>query len=128
MIDQLDRLLSSPGPFLLNHDRSSGEGTHWTTIFLDKNVLYSYDPLGPSVSPLPKELLEFAKEHNLQIVESPYRHQYKNSNLCGYHALLVAKLIEKLNPLTPDLFLDMLYKLHGNKPDVDDVRLLAEHV
>lgn len=132
MIDELGKLLDTDKPAILNHDVSTGLGTHWAMIYLQREprpTLYYYDPLGPKFSPVPQALKDFAARYALQLVVSPYSHQYVNSNLCGYYAIVAAKVIEKLirmGPMTPGLFIKVMYAVHGASPDRKDVERLVK--
>lgn len=132
MIDELDKLSSIDGPVILNHDTTNGNGTHWVMIYLQRHpnpVLYYYDPLGPKHSPIPQRLMDFAARNNIPIVMSPYSHQYVKSNLCGYYAVVAAKVLRKIlgrGNLTPELFLRAMYEVHGASPDKNDVERLVK--
>jgi len=136
MIDELDEKAKYNKAQILNLDTTKGGGTHWVTIYINNSVkrwlpfILYYDPLGNSVSPVPPLLKKFAEERGYNIHANKYRHQYINSNLCGYFAVMGADALNEINPekLRPKVFSNTLYKIHRGTPTKDDVLRVIKHI
>ena len=90
MVDNIK--LSYKEPLIMNTDISSGPGIHWIVLYPVDKVCYIFDPLGENnFRPYDKIMIEKINEYDLKIKFYPGRIQFKNSNLCGYFSIMIAK-------------------------------------
>ena len=63
-------------------------------------------------------------DYDLKIKFYPGRIQFKNSNLCGYFSIMIAKYLKKYEPDEP---FKIINELFGLKPDNNDIKQLIKH-
>ena len=123
MVDNIK--LSYKEPLIMNTDISSGPGIHWIVLYPVDKVCYIFDPLGENnFRPYDKIMIEKINEYNLKIKFYPGRIQFKNSNLCGYFSIMIAKYLKKYEPDEP---FKIINELFGLKPDNNDIKQLIKH-
>ena len=100
MVDNIK--LSYKEPLIMNTDISSGPGIHWIVLYPVKEICYIIDPLGENnFRPYDKIMIDKINEFGLKIKFYPGRIQFKNSNLCGYFSIMIAKYLKKYEPDNP---------------------------
>ena len=123
MVDNIK--LSYKEPLIMNTDISSGPGIHWIVLYPVDKVCYIFDPLGENnFRPYDKIMIEKLNDYDLKIKFYPGRIQFKNSNLCGYFSIMIAKYLKKYEPDEP---FKIINELFGLKPDNNDIKQLIKH-
>ena len=123
MVDNIK--LSYKEPLIMNTDISSGPGIHWIVLYPVDKVCYIFDPLGENnFRPYDKIMIDKINDYNLKIKFYPGRIQFKNSNLCGYFSIMIAKYLKKYEPDQP---FKIINELFGLKPDNNDIKQLIKH-
>ena len=123
MVDNIK--LSYKEPLIMNTDISSGPGIHWIVLYPVDKVCYIFDPLGENnFRPYDKIMIDKLNDYNLKIKFYPGRIQFKNSNLCGYFSIMIAKYLKKYEPDEP---FKLINELFGLKPDNNDIKQLIKH-
>ena len=123
MVDNIK--LSYKEPLIMNTDISSGPGIHWIVLYPVDKVCYIFDPLGENnFRPYDKIMIDKINEYDLKIKFYPGRIQFKNSNLCGYFSIMIAKYSKKYEPDEP---FKIINELFGLKPDNNDIKQLIKH-
>ena len=123
MVDNIK--LSYKEPLIMNTDISSGPGIHWIVLYPVDKVCYIFDPLGENnFRPYDKIMIDKINEYELKIKFYPGRIQFKNSNLCGYFSIMIAKYLKKYEPDEP---FKLINELFGLKPDNNDIKQLIKH-
>lgn len=123
MVDNIK--LSYKEPLIMNTDISSGPGIHWIVLYPVDKVCYIFDPLGENnFRPYDKIMIDKINEYDLKIKFYPGRIQFKNSNLCGYFSIMIAKYLKKYEPDEP---FKLINELFGLKPDNNDIKQLIKH-
>ena len=117
--------LSYKEPLIMNTDISSGPGIHWIVLYPVDKVCYIFDPLGENnFRPYDKIMIDKINDYDLKIKCYPGRIQFKNSNLCGYFSIMIAKYLKKYEPDEP---FKIINELFGLKPDNNDIKQLIKH-
>ena len=123
MVDNIK--LSYKEPLIMNTDISSGPGIHWIVLYPVDKVCYIFDPLGENnFRPYDKIMIEKLNDYDLKIKFYPGRIQFKNSNLCGYFSIMIAKYLKKYEPDQP---FKIINELFGLRPDNNDIKQLIKH-
>ena len=123
MVDNIK--LSYKEPLIMNTDISSGPGIHWIVLYPVDKVCYIFDPLGENnFRPYDKIMIDRINDYGLKIKFYPGRIQFKNSNLCGYFSIMIAKYLKKYEPDNP---IHLINELFGLKADNNDIRQLINH-
>ena len=123
MVDNIK--LTYKEPLIMNTDISSGPGIHWIVLYPVDKVCYIFDPLGENnFRPYDKIMIEKLNDYDLKIKFYPGRIQFKNSNLCGYFSIMIAKYLKKYEPDEP---FKLINELFGLKPDNNDIKQLIKH-
>lgn len=123
MVDNIK--LTFKDPLIVNTDISSGPGIHWIVLYPVKEICYIIDPLGENnFRPYDKILIDRINEFGLKIKFYPGRIQFKNSNLCGYFSIMIAKYLKKYEPDNP---FNLINELFGLKADNNDIKQLINH-
>lgn len=123
MVDNIK--LTFKDPLIVNTDISSGPGIHWIVLYPVKDICYIIDPLGENnFRPYDKIMIDRINEFGLKIKFYPGRIQFKNSNLCGYFSIMIAKYLKKYEPDNP---IHLINELFGLKADNNDIRQLINH-
>lgn len=123
MVDNIK--LTYKEPLIMNTDISSGPGIHWIVLYPVDKVCYIFDPLGENnFRPYDKIMIEKLNSYDLKIKFYPGRIQFKNSNLCGYFSIMIAKYLKKYEPDEP---FKIINELFGLKPDNNDIKQLIKH-
>lgn len=92
MIDNIPQSLPR-GVYIINHDVSTGDGTHWCLLVIEKNVIYYVDSFGRAP---PNEIVNFAKFNKKKLFANKYDIQPYDSNFCGYIAIYLARKFKRL--------------------------------
>ena len=74
--------------------------------------------------PYDKIMIDRINEFGLKIKFYPGRIQFKNSNLCGYFSIMIAKYLKKYEPDNP---FNLINELFGLKADNNDIKQLIKH-
>ena len=112
-------------PLIVNTDLSSGPGIHWIVLYPVDNICYIFDPLGENnFRPYDNIMINKIREYGLKFKFYPGRFQFKNSNLCGYFSIMIAKYLKKYEPETP---FNIINDLFGLTPDNNDIKALINH-
>lgn len=123
MVDNIK--LTFKDPLIVNTDISSGPGIHWIVLYPVKEICYIIDPLGENnFRPYDKLMIDRINDYGLKINFYPGRIQFKNSNLCGYFSIMIAKYLKKYEPDNP---IHLINELFGLKADNNDIRQLIKH-
>ena len=123
MVDNIK--LTFKDPLIVNTDISSGPGIHWIVLYPVKDICYIIDPLGENnFRPYDNILINTINDYGLKIKFYPGRIQFKNSNLCGYFSIMIAKYLKKYEPDQPFKIINELFWL---KPDNNDIKQLIKH-
>ena len=123
MVDNIK--LSYKEPLIMNTDISSGPGIHWIVLYPVDKVCYIFDPLGENnFRPYDKIMIDKINDYDLKLKFYPGRIQFKNSNLCGYFSIMIAKYLKKYEPDEP---FKIINELFGLKPDNNDIKQLIKH-
>ena len=123
MVDNIK--LSYKEPLIMNTDIYSGPGIHWIVLYPVDKVCYIFDPLGENnFRPYDKIMIDKINDYDLKIKFYPGRIQFKNSNLCGYFSIMIAKYLKKYEPDEP---FKIINELFGLKPDNNDIKQLIKH-
>ena len=88
--------------FILNHDISSNNGTHWTCLFVKNGVAFYLDSFG--LDP-PLEILDYCK--GLERYCSTYKIQQYDEVICGHYSIFMLHSLSK-----GDSFFDVLDELY----------------
>lgn len=88
-IDQLKYIKARRFAIVLNNEPHYMAGMHWIALYKGSKsrtleIFCSYGVLAQNYG---KEITEFAKLHNLHIVQNTERFQAQNSMMCGYFSL-----------------------------------------
>ena len=122
MVDNIK--LSYKEPLIMNTDISSGPGIHWIVLYPVDKIFYIFDPLGENnFRPYDKIMIDKINGYNLKIKFYPGRIQFKNSNLCGYFSIMIAKYLKKYEPDNP---IHLINELFGLKADNNDIKELIK--
>src|SRR6476469_6982705 len=70
--------------FILNHDTSSNNGTHWTCLFVKNGIAYYFDSFG--LDP-PLEILDYCK--GLERYCSTFKIQQYDEVVCGHYSIFM---------------------------------------
>src|SRR6476469_2458893 len=84
------RSVSKNECFILNHDISSNNGTHWTGLFVKNAIAYYFDSFG--LDP-PLEILDYCK--GLERYCSTYKIQQYNEVICGHYSIFMLHSLSK---------------------------------
>ena len=123
MVDNIK--LTFKDPLIVNTDISSGPGIHWIVLYPVKEICYIIDPLGENnFRPYDKLMIDQINDFGLKIKFYPGRIQFKNSNLCGYFSIMIAKYLKKYEPDNP---IHLINELFGLKADNNDIKQLINH-
>ena len=123
MVDNIK--LTYKEPLIMNTDISSGTGIHWIVLYPVDKVCYIFDPLGENnFRPYDKIMIDKINDYDLKLKFYPGRIQFKNSNLCGYFSIMIAKYLKKYEPDEP---FKIINELFGLKPDNNDIKQLIKH-
>lgn len=123
MVDNIK--LTFKDPLIVNTDISSGPGIHWIVLYPVKDICYIIDPLGENnFRPYDKIMIDIINDYGLKIKFYPGRIQFKNSNLCGYFSIMIAKYLKKYEPDNP---IHLINELFGLKADNNDIKQLINH-
>lgn len=123
MVDNIK--LSHKEPLIMNTDISSGPGIHWIVLYPVDKICYIFDPLGENnFRPYDKIMIDQINDYDLKLKFYPGRIQFKNSNLCGYFSIMIAKYLKKYEPDQP---FKLINELFGLKPDNNDIKQLIKH-
>ena len=123
MVDNIK--LTFKDPLIVNTDISSGPGIHWIVLYPVKEICYIIDPLGENnFRPYDNILIDRINDYGLKIKFYPGRSQFKNSNLCGYFSIMIAKYLKKYEPDNP---IHLINELFGLKADNNDIKQLINH-
>jgi hypothetical protein len=76
MRDELKGRTSENECFILNHDISSNNGTHWTCLFVKNGIAFYFDSFG--LDP-PLEILNYYKGLESIVVLLKFKHTMKSS-------------------------------------------------
>ena len=68
---------------MINLDEYADVGTHWITLFCNKNEIVYFDSFG--VEHIPEEIKEFIRNKNIKA--NIFRIQENNSIMCGYFCI-----------------------------------------
>ena len=68
------------GAYVINLDEYADVGTHWITLFCNRNEIVYFDSFG--VKHVPEEIKEFVRNKNIKA--NIFRVQANNSVMCGY--------------------------------------------
>jgi len=88
--DNLPKRFKKPAAFIVNTDSQKEPGEHWVVIFVNKNNVEYFDPLG--FPPIGKHFFEFVRCHtkraflyNCKTIQNPA------SNKCGNYCIAFVK-------------------------------------
>ena len=90
MRDELKGRTSKNECFILNHDISSNNGTHWTCLFVKNAIAYYFDSFG--LDP-PLEILDYCK--GLERYCSTYKIQQYDEVICGHYSIFMLHSLSK---------------------------------
>ena len=102
MRDELKGRTSKNECFILNHDISSNNGTHWTCLFVKNAIAYYFDSFG--LDP-PLEILDYCK--GLERYCSTYKIQQYDEVICGHYSIFMLHSLSR-----GDSFFDILDELY----------------
>jgi len=102
MRDELKGRTSKNECFILNHDISSNNGTHWTCLFVKNGVAFYFDSFG--LDP-PLEILDYCK--GLERYCSTSKIQQYDEVICGHYSIFMLHSLSK-----GDSFFDVLDELY----------------
>ena len=90
MRDELKGRTSENECFILNHDISSNNGTHWTCLFVKNGIAFYFDSFG--LDP-PLEILNYCK--GLERYCSTSKIQAYNEIICGHYSIFMLYSLSK---------------------------------
>ena len=92
-----DRTPFKSGYFIINVDKSGEIGSHWCSIYADKNKnMYVYDSFARPSKRLLPYLYKNAKDKGFNLIDiNKKSDQKKSSNICGPISLSFLKSVEK---------------------------------
>jgi len=117
------------GSYILNLDKSTGGGTHFTCFCFKFPNVYYVDSFGTDKSGYPpEELRQFARRNDyLTIYSNEDDVQHLNSWLCGWYAIYFCQKMKKYyNQLTPQTFDTIIHKGFTKYPSDSNVELLKQ--
>jgi hypothetical protein len=120
--------------FVLNLDKESGNGTHWTVLYKKKNTISYFDSFG---CPLPERETKIVKGKDSHCYYSDRIIQDLKSVLCGFYCVAFilyfhehrGNLVEKLEDFH-DLFYDNgtnTSNANGKKNDASIKKYILSH-
>lgn len=93
--DQMEPPSTNPTYMIVNTDKHTGPGVHWTAVCVNDDVLYFYDSFGRSAESIMPSLIEYAHKHDLRLVaqknEPEQAHAQKDCGARCLAWLLLAK-------------------------------------
>ena len=102
MRDELKVRTSKNECFILNHDISSNNGTHWTCLFVKNAIAYYFDSFG--LDP-PLEILDYCK--GLERYCNTFKIQRYDEVICGHYSIFMLHSLSR-----GDSFFDILDELY----------------
>jgi hypothetical protein len=99
--DMLKNLTPRSGGYIVNLDDSTGGGTHWVCLWLEKKGKPSayFDSFG--IAP-PIAIMNFARRHKSRLIYSEKKIQHLNGGYCGQYCLLFLRWMNRVKP--PQLY------------------------
>ena len=97
------------GTYVMNLDEYADVGTHWITLFCNRNEIVYFDSFG--VEHVPEEIKKFVGNKN--IIANIFRVQANDSVMCGYFCIGFIDFmlaVKKLTDYTIFFFLMILRK------------------
>jgi hypothetical protein len=90
--DELVKLPNTDKYIIMNMSTSDHNGTHWTAIAINDDMLLYSDSFGIIC---PKEVIQFAEQRGLKkIIYTTVQIQHEYSESCGEHSLVFLKLLQ----------------------------------
>lgn len=131
MSDQINQLLTdnSVQAFVLNTDKMGGPGIHWISCCkCNDNILFIIDSLGKR-NPRPNDNLMFQQIKGAGFIPQFYdgKFQLQQSNLCGYFAILISKIISHYQIKETQQISEVVDELFGKTPDLGDIVTLTKY-
>ena len=84
MRDELKGKANRNESLILNMDESSGNGTHWTSLFVTENDSYYFDSFG---LPPPKEVTHYCPNNSRYY--NTFKIQKPEEVICGHYCIYV---------------------------------------
>lgn len=126
MIDNFGKLLKQDDAFIVNTDKSNGEGIHWIVMFPQDDKLFIVDSLGKkNERPYDKIMFNTIRKHGLKPYFYHDSFQYADNSMCGWFAIYVSKLINANKDADLSQMLDDIFKNNG--ADDKDIEVLIKH-
>lgn len=92
MRDEVSKKMKA-GYYIMNMDDSTGDGTHWTGLYVGRNKAYYFDPFGV----VPPESLKKLKSKSRKVYYNSNQLQDINTDTCGQWCMLFVKYMNKNN-------------------------------
>ncbi len=80
---------------IINLDDSSGPGTHWVALTLDKHQLTYFDPFGAQI---PDTIITYTKKSTKPVRWNTSQIQSMKSDACGYYCMYFIRESRKRSP------------------------------
>lgn len=113
-----------PNVFIINSDISAGNGIHYFVCYIYQPFhIFVIDSLGNKnigQRPYDKIFLNILNDNNFNIQFYNYKFQQNNSVHCGWFAIYICKLIQKLNYPSIDILKNKIIDIFGKTADDDD--------
>ena len=71
------------GKYVINLDDKNSKGTHWVSLFIDRNTALYFDSFG--IKYIPQEVLNKIKDKS--IIHNIFRIQDNESIMCGFYCI-----------------------------------------
>jgi len=114
--------MSNYQSFVINTDIAGNPGVHWLAARIEPRILRVIDPLGANNDRGTDHILKReALKSGRRVIFHPYAMQTLNSDHCGYFAVAIAHLLQKMNAASPIAIGNMLIKHFGKTPDRGDL-------
>ena len=110
--------INDDGFYIVNLDKSTGRGTHWTSLYYHPLKSYYFDSFG------------FVPPEEIEDVIMPYNHNNKdiqdyNSDACGYYCIAFIKLLH--SKINKEMAFDEFIRLFSKKT-TDNDNILEEYL
>jgi hypothetical protein len=121
MINDIDTRLDSGSTVINIDNKSNGNGTHWTCVYVDPRGKFTYyfDPIGSDLGGYPPRGIHRSAVGSLFANTTTY--QPPDSYLCGYYSAAISYLLDHKKPISADDAQHVIESFLGKRSDEGDV-------
>ncbi len=126
-VDNYGAKLRDGEPLIINTDLSSGEGIHWMCAMPIGDTLFVVDSLGAdNVRPHDDLMFDIARRAGLTPQFYRGRFQYADNSNCGWFALYIAKMLQKMKHPSIASATSAIARVFGRSADDGDLRVIRD--